>query len=149
MNTKEFEKTIRCEDLAKTSDNKRVILKSYLQMPIGKKTLQPAFFYVYLSISPVWQGSASLYRSKIKQGKKELIGLFKKIKRELSWEETSTSTKYFDEKNMPLETDDYDMPLEPSKVCIIEETTKRTIYKINKARLQEIKPFRDVNKEGE
>ena len=134
MNTKEFEQTIKIEELARTTAAQKFLLKSYLIMPIGEKSFKEAYLYNGGEVLPEGSAIKGLKEKEIKASKKQLISYFEQICKEGKWTVTTSKETIVTESGDISDIDSQDVVLKETHI------TQKTYY-LNKKRLKEIEEF--------
>ena len=109
MNSREFEKTIVFEELAKINDSEKFMFKSYLSCLLKGGKIRDNCFIYNVGETPGSRvlpefGALRTRSDEIEARKKGMIEFFKQIKKQGYWTITETISKDFDENgNLCLE----------------------------------------------
>ena len=154
MNNKEFEKLIIFEELAKTTDIQKFMLKVYLDCLLkGGKRREDCYMY---SIGEISNKSGTEFLKEmmplkfmpiplnfdIAVRKKLLIELFEQMKKQGFWVVEENECHEFDENEKEIYPDDEDY--EQKKISKVTEITTKTTYYLDKS--LDIKPHKFYSK---
>ena len=126
MNKKQFEETILYEELAKTDDTEKIMLKSHLSCLLnGGKIRETACLYsVGRILNPIEKESV------IRNRENHIIGLFEEIKRNKRWGIKIEKWRYYDEngEELPFKASEIYLDTEITISRLVKTTEETTYY---------------------
>ena len=132
MNSKQFEKLLMFESLARDNKYSNYMFKVYLNVLLkGGKIWEPNFMYSCFRLGYSLEEDHELKFEK-EDAKKSLIHYFEEVVKKGSWELKNTTDEYYDENNnkVSIWDDDFDNKIISKKV----ETTVKTTYYMDDSR---------------
>ena len=129
MNDKEFKKTIQYQELAKTNDSQKFMLKTYLDCLLrGSKIREVCKMYAVGMISTLMvKSNLNTLNTERKLKTQQLVDFFNNMKREGKWVIDYHNIEHYDEKGELIDEEDENWH-EKTISKTIERMEKTTYY---------------------